>query len=220
MRTSTVPHIVRPSEIRTHLTHAAQGQSAACLTASYQRVAGSFSAPDTVGRVLFNGRLDEGAPLRQIEIGQSVRVDYRFHRTNLVFFSRVSERAEPDVWVLDRPRTVQRLSRRVEPRVLLGDKAEVFLAMVTTSGFSSFPVVDLSAGGLAVRYDARDVGLWVGRRITVWLEIKGEQPVPMCADVRHVSRRGCPPGHKLAGLRFVQPDEDACRLIKATLSEI
>jgi hypothetical protein len=220
MRTSTVPHIVRPSEVRTHLTKAALGQSAACLTASYQRVAGSFSAPDTAGRVLFSGRLDEGAPARQIEIGQSVRVDYRFHRTNLVFFSRVSERTEPDVWVLDRPRTVQRLSRRAEPRVLLGDKAEVFVAMVTTSGFSSFPVVDLSVGGLAVRYDARDVGLWVGRRITVWLEIKGEQPVPMCADVRHVSRRGCPPGYKLAGLRFIQPDEEARRLIKRTLSEI
>ena len=219
MRTSTVSHLVRPSEVRSHLTNAAIGQSAACLTASYQRVTGSFSAPDSVGRVLFNGQLDEGAPARQIEIGQSVRVDYRFERTNLVFFSRVSERSGPDIWILDRPRTVQRLSRRVEPRVLLGDKAEVSMAMVTTAGFASYPVVDLSTGGLAVRYDARDVGLWVGRRITVWLEIKGEQPVAMSADVRHVSRRGCPPGHKLAGLRFVQLDKTSRRLIKQTLSE-
>lgn len=219
MRTSTVSHLVRPSEVRSHLTNAAIGQSAACLTASYQRVTGSFSAPDSVGRVLFNGQLDEGAPARQIEIGQSVRVDYRFECTNLVFFSRVSERSGPDIWILDRPRTVQRLSRRVEPRVLLGDKAEVSVAMVTTAGFASYPVVDLSTGGLAVRYDARDVGLWVGRRITVWLEIKGEQPVAMSVDVRHVSRRGCPPGHKLAGLRFVQLDKKSRRLIKQTLSE-
>ena len=220
MRTSTVPHIVRPNEVRTHLTHAALGQSAACLTASYQRVAGIFSAPDTTGKIMFYGRDDEGSCDRKIEIGQSVRVDYRYHRTNLVFFSRVSEHFAKGSWILDRPRTVQRLSRRIEPRVLMGDKAGVFVAMVTTSGFASYPVVDLSMGGLAVRYDARDVGLWVGRRITVWLELAEEQPVPLSADVRHVSRRGCPPGHKMAGLRFVNPDEDARRLIKHKLTEI
>jgi hypothetical protein len=217
MRTSTVPHIVLPSEVRHHLQSAAIGQSAACLTASYQRVAGSFSVPDTTGRLLFYGRDD--AQARQLDIGQSVRVDYRYHRTNLAFFSRICELASPGEWVLDRPRTVQRLSRRIEPRALIGDKSGVTVAMVTTTGFSSYPLVDLSSGGLAVRYDARDVGLWVGRRITVWLEINEQQPVPLSADVRHVSRRGCPPGHKLAGLRFVNPNEDARRMIKHTLTE-
>jgi hypothetical protein len=220
MRTPTVPHIVRPKEVRTHLTHAALGQSAACLTASYQRVAGSFSAPDTAGRVMFYGRPDDGAEQGPIDVGQSVRVDYRYHRSNLVFFSRISELFGPGSWILDRPRTVQRLSRRVEPRVAIGDGTSVTVAMVTTSGFASFPVIDLSPGGLAVRYDARDMGLWVGRRITIWLELDRRQPLPMTADVRHVSRRGCPPGYKLAGLRFVEPDSESRRLIKATLADI
>ena len=103
---------------------------------------------------------------------------------------------------------------------MLGEDAQVTVAMMTTSGFTSYPVIDLSPGGLAVRYDARDVGLWVGRRISVWLEIKARQPVAFLADVRHVSRRGCPPGHKLAGLRFVNPDEESSQIIQSTLADI
>ena len=220
MGTHTVPHIVRPREVRTHLTHAAMGQSAACLTASYQRVSGSFSAPDTAGRLMFYGRPEAGAEQRLIDVGQNVRVDYRYHRTNLVFFSRISELFGPGSWILDRPRTVQRLSRRIEPRIPLCDSIVATAAMVTAKGFASYPVIDLSSGGLAVRYDARDVGLWVGRRITIWLEMERQEPLPMTADVRHVSRRGCPPGHKLAGLRFVEPEPDSQRIIKAVLSEI
>jgi len=220
MPPSTVPHIVRPKEVRNHLTHAALGQSAACMTASFQRVAGTFSAPDNGGRVMFYGRSAVGGPDQGIDIGQSVRVDYRYHRTNLVFFSRISELFAPGSWILDRPRTVQRLSRRIEPRIAVSEGAALSVAMMTTGGFSSYPVVDLSTGGLAVRYDARDVGLWVGRRVTVWLELLDQQPVPVNTEVRHVSRRGCQPGFKLAGLRFVEPDAESKRIIEASLAQL
>ncbi len=220
MQTATVPHIVRPHEIRDHLTTVAMGRSAACLTASFHQVPGMFSAPDPGGRLLFFGRAAEQDASTGIEIGQSVRVDYRYDRSNLVFFSRVSECLEPGSWMLDRPRVVQRLSRRVEERIPLVTSQGFSLALMTTHGFCSFPLMDLSQSGAAVRYDARKVGLWVGRCITAWIELPNQQTAPVSAIVRHVSRRGCPVGHKRAGLRFVDLDEGTKRLIDGSLSRL
>jgi len=220
MQPSTVPHIVRPNEIRDHLTTVAMGRSAACLTASFHQVPGMFSAPDPGGRLLFFGHASEDGTSSGIEVGQSVRVDYRHDRSNLVFFSRVSECPEPGSWMLARPRVVQRLSRRLEERIPLVPAQGFALALMTSHGFCSFPLMDLSRGGAAVRYDARRVGLWVGRRITAWIELPNQQTAPVTAIVRHVSRRGCPVGHKRAGLRFVDVDEGTQRLIEGSMSRL
>jgi len=91
------------------------------------------------------------------------------------------------------------------------------MAMMTNNGIQAFPLVDLSSGGAAIQYDARQLGLWVGRRITVWLETAEVKGVAITAEVRHVSRRGCAPGHKLAGVRFVDPGLEARQAIEQTL---
>ena len=217
MSYATVPHIVRPKAIARHLELAGLERMAACMTSSYLRVPGTFALEPEAGRLLFQGRRSNVTRVARIENGQSVRVDYRFAEDNLVFFTRITEAPTPGHWQLTRPRSVQRLSRRSETRQLIPESSGVRLAMMTNHGFQSFPVVDLSSGGAAVRYDAREVGLWVGRRITVWLETGDVKGVPVTIEVRHVSRRGCPPGQKLAGVRFVDPGVDARRAIGQTL---
>ena len=217
MSYATVPHIVRPKAIARHLEMAGLERMAACMTSSYLRVPGTFTLDDEGGRLVFEGRRSTVARVARIENGQSVRVDYRFEEDNLVFFTRITEAPTPGQWQLTRPRSVQRLSRRYEIRQPMPESSGVRLAMMTNHGFQSFPVVDLSSGGAAVRYDAREVGLWVGRRITVWLETGDVNGVPVTIEVRHVSRRGCPPGQKLAGVRFVDPGVDARRAIGQTL---
>ena len=109
------------------------------------------------------------------------------------------------------------MSRRADERYPIPESSGVRLAMMTNHGFQSFPVVDLSSGGAAVRYDAREVGLWVGRRVTVWLETGSVKGMPVTVEVRHVSRRGCRPGHKLAGVRFVEPGLDVRRTVDQML---
>ena len=217
MSYATVPHIVRPKAIARHLEVASAEQMAACMTSSYLRVPGTFELAQNSGQLLFLGRESTIGRVARIECGQSVRVDYRFEEDNLVFFTRITQSNEPGSWQLTRPHTVQRLSRRSQVRQLIPESSGVRLAMMTNRGFQSFPVVDLSSGGAAVRYDAREVGLWVGRRVTVWLETSDVKGVPVTIEVRHVSRRGCPPGQKLAGVRFVDPGADARRAIGQTL---
>jgi len=217
MSYATVPHIVRPKAIARHLEVAGAERMAACMTSSYLRVPGTFELAESSGQLIFLGRESTVSRVARIECGQSVRVDYRFAEDNLVFFTRITESIEPGSWQLTRPHAVQRLSRRSQVRQLIPECSGVRLAMMTNRGFQSFPVVDLSSGGAAVRYDAREVGLWVGRRVTVWLETGDVKGVPVTIEVRHVSRRGCPPGQKLAGVRFVDPGADARRAIGQTL---
>ena len=217
MSYATVPHIIRPKLVMRHLKSAAVEGSAACLTSSYLRVPGSFDWTDEDAGLTFVGRESTLSRVARIESGQSVRVDYRFGADSLVFFSRIMESVEPGLWRLSRPRMVQRLSRRGNDRQPLPESAGVRLAMMTNQGMQSYPVVDLSSGGAAVRYDAREIGLWVGRRVTVWLETGSVSGVPVTVEVRHVSRRGCGPGFKLAGVRFVDPGLDARRAIDKTL---
>ena len=217
MSYATVPHIVRPKAIERHLAVASAEQMAACMTSSYLRVPGTFEVSDNTNHLMFMGQRSSVSRQARIENGQSVRVDYRFAEDNLVFFARITEASTPGSWMLTRPHTVQRLSRRVHERHPIPESSGVRLAMMTNHGFQSFPVVDLSSGGAAVRYDAREVGLWVGRCVTVWLETRDVKGVPITIEVRHVSRRGCPPGQKLAGVRFVDPGADARRAIGQTL---
>ena len=217
MSFATVPHIVRPKAIEQHLAVASAGQMAACMTSSYLRVRGTFEVSAENNNLLFLGQRSWASKSARIESGQSVRVDYRFADDNLVFFAQVAESSSPGSWMLTRPQTVQKLSRRAHERYIMPESAGVRLAMMTNHGFQSFPVVDLSSGGAAVRYDAREVGLWVGRRVTVWLETRDVKGVPITIEVRHVSRRGCLPGQKLAGVRFVDPGADARRAIGQTL---
>jgi hypothetical protein len=187
------------------------------MTSSYLRVPGTFEVSNNDDHLMFMGQRSLVSRSAHIENGQSVRVDYRFAEDNLVFFARITEASTPGSWILSKPRSVQRLSRRTDERQLLPESSGVRLAMMTNHGFQSFPVVDLSSGGAAVRYDAREVGLWVGRRVTVWLETRDVKGVPLTIEVRHVSRRGCPPGQKMAGVRFVDPGSDARRAIGQTL---
>jgi hypothetical protein len=217
MSHATVPHITRPKQVSRHLASVSNAGSAACLTSSYLRVPGTFDWDSEAGGLTFVGRDSTLSRIAQIASGQSVRVDYRHDIDNLVFFSRITESVAPGTWRLSRPRTVQRLHRRGSDRHLLPESAGVRLAMMTNQGFQSYPVVDLSSGGAAVRYDARSIGLWVGRRITVWLETGSVKGMAVTAEVRHLSRRGCSPGHKLAGVRFVDPGLDARRAIDETL---
>ena len=217
MSYATVPHIVRPKAIARHLEVAGSERMTACMTSSYLRVPGTFELESEEGCLIFQGRRSTVSRVARIETGQSVRIDYRFDEDNLVFFTRITEAPTPGSWQLTRPHSVQRLSRRSEVRQLIPESSGVRLAMMTNHGFQSFPVVDLSSGGAAVRYDAREVGLWVGRRVTVWLETGDVKGVPVTIEVRHVSRRGCPPGQKLAGVRFVDPGVDARRAIGQTL---
>lgn len=213
----TVPHIVRPRQVSRHLSSLADDGSAACMTSSYLRVPGIVSLEDE-GRVLkFEGRESTLSRVARIESGQSVRVDYRYEADNLVFFTRITEPVRPGTWQLARPMTVQRLTRRTDFRRPVPESAGIRVALMTNHGFQSYPVVDLSSGGAAVRYDAREVGLWVGRRVTVWLEFADVQGVPVTAEVRHVSRRGCPPGYKQVGLRFVDPGPVVRRAIDQSL---
>jgi hypothetical protein len=217
MSYATVPHIVRPKAVVRHLEVAGAERMAACMTSNYLRVPGTFGLSEESGNLIFLGRQSKVSRVARIECGQSVRVDYRFEEDNLVFFSRITESREPGSWQLTPPQTVQRLSRRSEVRHPISESSGVRLAMMSNHGFQSFPVVDLSSGGAAVRYDAREVGLWVGRRVTVWLETGDVKGVPVTIEVRHVSRRGCPPGQKIAGVRFVDPGADARRAIGQTL---
>ena len=217
MNSLTVPHITKARSVTRHLQTIAYDVTAACLTSNYLQVPGSFDVLEQPTGLAFVGRPGTLSRVARIEAGQSVRVDYRFAENNLVFFTRITEAKTPGHWQLTRPRSVQRLSRRSEARHLMPEGSGVRLAMMTNHGFQSFPVVDLSSGGAAVRFDAREVGLWVGRRITVWLETGDVKGVPITIEVRHVSRRGCPPGQKLAGVRFVDPGVDARRAIGQTL---
>ena len=41
--------------------------------------------------------------------------------------------------------------------------------------------------------------------------------VAVTVEVRHVSRRGCGPGHKIAGVRFVDPGVQARQAIDRVL---
>ena len=217
MSYATVPHITRPKHVSRHLETASLDGSAACMTSSYLRVPGTFDWNVEGGGLTFLGRTSTLSRVARIESGQSVRIDYRFETDSLVFFSRITERLEPGSWRLSRPKTVSRLTRRGNDRRPLSESAGVALAMMTNQGLQSYPVVDLSSGGAAVRYDARSIGLWVGRRITVWLETGSVKGAPVTAEVRHISRRGCSPGHKLAGVRFVDPDLEIRRAIDKTL---
>ena len=219
MSYATVPHIVRPKLVLKHLRTASVENAAACLTSSYLRVPGTIDWTDDDLGLSFLGRESTLSRVARIESGQSVRVDYRFGAESLVFFSRITESVEPGLWRLSHPRMVQRLSRRGTDRQPIPESAGVKLAMMTNQGMQSYPVIDLSSGGAAVRYDAREIGLWVGRRVTVWLETGLVSGVPVTVEVRHVSRRGCGPGYKLAGVRFVDPNLDARRAIDHTLFE-
>lgn len=217
MSYATVPHIIRPKLVARHLRTASVESAAACLTSSYLRVPGTIDWSDDDVGLTFVGRESTLSRVARIESGQSVRVDYRFGTESLVFFSRITASIEPGLWQLSHPRMVQRLTRRGSDRQPIPESAGVQLAMMTNQGMQSYPVVDLSSGGAAVRYDAREIGLWVGRRVTVWLETGSVSGVPVTVEVRHVSRRGCGPGYKLAGVRFVDPNLDARRAIDQTL---
>jgi len=219
MSYATVPHIVHPRAVARHLSRATFEQVGACMTSSYLRVPGAFGwGPDQLG-LIFMGREGIRSRAAGIEIGQSVRVDYRHGADSLMFFSRITEALEPGTWRLSRPGTVQRLARRKEERHPISPSSGNQVAMMTNQGMQAFPIVDLSSGGAAVQYDARVVGLWVGRRVTVWLEAGGVKGVALTSEVRHISRRGCAPGHKLAGLRFVDLDLDARRAVDQVLTD-
>jgi hypothetical protein len=94
------------------------------------------------------------------------------------------------------------------------------LALMTTSGLQSFPLADVSRGGGAVVYDAREVGLWVGRKLTAWIELPQQQTAPVSMVVRYVSRTGCAVGFKRAGLRFVELDVGTKRMIAGSLAQL
>ena len=217
MSYATVPHIVRPRMVARHLRTASMADAAACMTSSYLRVPGTFDWSDDGRQLTFVGRDITLSRVARIETGQSVRIDYRFETDSLVFFSRITESLEPGCWQLSQPRSVQRLSRRDNDRQALPESAGVRLAMMTNQGLQSYPVADLSSGGAAVRYNASEVGLWVGRRVTVWLETGSVKSMPVTVEVRHVSRRGCGPGHKLAGVRFVDTGLDVRRAVDQLL---
>lgn len=208
MSYATEPHIVRPRMVSKHLRSAALADSAACMTSSYLRIPGSIDCSEESSDLRFVGRDITLSRVARVEPGQSVRIDYRFDAESLVFFSRVMESPEPGSWLLSYPRAVQRLSRRGNDRQALPESAGVRLAMMTNHGLQSYPLVDLSSGGAAVRYNANEIGLWVGRRVTVWLETGSIKGVPVTVEVRHISRGGCGPGHKIAGVRFVDPGRD------------
>jgi len=219
MSYATIPHIIRPRAVARHLTEATFGQVGACMTSSYLRVPGAFGWGVDRLDLIFEGQ--EGVRSRSagIEIGQSVRVDYRHGSDSLLFFSRITEALEPGAWRLSRPGTVQRVTRRFEARHPIPLSSGNQVAMMTNQGMQAFPIVDMSSGGAAVQYDSRVVGLWVGRRVTVWLETGGVKGVALSSEVRHISRRGCAPGHKLAGLRFVDLDFDARRAVDQVLTD-
>lgn len=219
MSYATVPHIIRPRAVSRHLNQASLGAAAACMTSNYLRIPGTFDWDDGESGLVFVGRTGTLSRVARIEAGQSVRIDYRYDTDQLVFFSRITDRLEPGAWRLSRPRTVQRLTRREDIRHPISSSSGVKMAMMTNQGIQAFPIVDLSSGGAAVQYDARQLGLWVGRRITVWLESGDLKGVAVTAEVRHVSRRGCAPGHKLAGVRFVDPSADARQAIDHVLFE-
>lgn len=219
MSYATVPHIIRPRAVATHLTEATFGQVGACMTSSYLRVPGAFGWGMDRLDLIFQGQ--EGVRSRSagVQRGQSVRVDYRHGSDSLLFFSRITEALEPGTWRLSRPGTVRRVTRRLEERHPMPQSSGNQVAMMTNQGMQAFPIVDLSSGGAAVQYDSRVLGLWVGRRVTVWLETGGVKGVALSSEVRHISRRGCAPVHKLAGLRFVDLDFDARRAVDQVLAD-
>ena len=217
MSYATVPHLIRPRAVARHLSRVALDGGAACMTSSYLRVPGTVEWDSHDSGLIFQGRPTTLSRVARIEKGQSVRVDYRHNTDRLVFFSRITDALEEGSWRLSRPQTVQRLTRRDGIRHPMTPTSGVRMAMMTNDGIQAFPIADLSSGGAAIQYDARQLGLWVGRRITVWLETTEVKGVAITAEVRHVSRRGCAPGHKLAGVRFVDPGLEARQAIEQTL---
>jgi hypothetical protein len=71
-----------------------------------------------------------------------------------------------------------------------------------------------------VVYDAQEVDLWVGRKLTAWIELPKQQTAPEPIVVRHVSRTGCGVGFYRAGLRFVDLDVGTKRMIAGSLARV
>ncbi len=217
MNSLTVPHITKARSVTRHLQTIAYDVTAACLTSNYLQVPGSFDVLEQPTGLAFVGRPGTLSRVARIEAGQSVRVDYRFRDDRLLFFSRILRQSEPGVWKLSRPRMVQRRTRRVQERRPVRGDVGLRMAMMTNQGIQPFTLIDLSSGGAAVQFDPRLVGLWVGRRMTVWLETPEHQGVVVTVEVRHVSRRGCAPGHKIAGVRFVDPGTQVRQVVDRVL---
>ena len=217
MSTTSVPHITRPRAVARHLRTISYDVTAACMTSSYLEVPGTFDAAMDEDGLVFVGRPGPLSRAAQIEPGQAVRIDYRFQAEPLFFVSRIMGEAHHGGWTLARPRSVQRRTRRDSQRRSMPAGTGVQMAIMTNQGIQPFPIVDLSSGGAAVQYDPRRVGLWVGRRLTVWLEAPERTGVAVTVEVRHVSRRGCGPGHKIAGVRFVDSGAQARQAIDRVL---
>ena len=217
MSTTSVPHITRPRAIARHLRIISYDVTAACMTSSYLEVPGAFDAAMDENGLVFIGRPGPLSRVARIESGQAVRIDYRFQSEPLFFVSRIMGEAEHGAWRLARPRSVQRRTRRDNERRLLAAEHGLQMAIMTNQGIQPFPIIDLSHSGASVQYDPRRIGLWVGRRLTVWLESPERTGVAVTAEVRHVSHRGCGAGHKRAGVRFVDPDVQARQAIDRVL---
>jgi len=217
MNFTSVPHITRPRAVARHLQTISYDVTAACMTSSYLELPGMFDAAGEGNGLVFVGRPGPLSRVARIEPGQAVRIDYRFQSEPLFFVSRIMGEEEHGAWRLARPRSVQRRTRRGNERHPVTGENGLRMAIMTNQGIQPFPIVDLSSSGAAVQYDPRRIGLWIGRRLTVWLEAPERTGVAVTIEVRHVSRRGCGPGHKFAGVRFVDASAQARQAIDRVL---
>ncbi len=162
-------------------------------------VLGRFGWPDEPARVVFR----TATPAR---VGPEERLSIEFRSATMAFrFHTRIHRAQQRELHLVRPRRVEVLERRREPRVPVGQGFQWHCDQADLHG----TVVDLSRSGLALLVDEPPTTP-LHRSLSGWLELPGSQP--LATEVRLANRRVTDDG-VVVGLEVVEMTPEGRHLL-------
>ena len=215
---STIPTLWlrRPERIHQHLEFAAHEIQVCVLSVGGQQVFGRVSAPSEKGGCFefeAHGRL-EGIVLPP-RPGATVRLDYEGEADRYAFFSEVVEVRGPLSWTLASPNAIERKDKRQSTRLAIEGEFGFGLHLQVAQQWMSFPLLDISDGGVAFRFDAENMPLLPGELLSGTLQIPGHRSIEVKLEVRYVQD---PESGGIAGTRFRQIGYDDRMVVRSLVA--
>jgi hypothetical protein len=190
--------LTRASDIIDHLVYAAATERPVTLSGAGFAVRGTFAAPEG-GWALFVPDTSVTIPFPRI--AAAVRADYQGDADVYCFYSKLMSVDARGRWVLQAPVTVERNDRRIISRYNVAGISGFCFRVTEWSTQPLLGVYDLSVAGLGIINDPRRLQLEPEQLIEGALHMPGEDPVPMCVEVRNSRDYPRKPGFKVVGAR-------------------
>lgn len=216
---STIPTLWlrRPERIQQHLEFAAHEIQVCVLSVGGQQVFGRVSAPSEKGGCVHfeaHGRL-EGIVIPP-QPGAPVRIDYEGESDRYTFFSEIVEVRGALSWTLASPNAIERKDKRQSSRTAVEGEAGFSLHLQVAQQWVSFPMLDLSDGGVAFRFDPQTLPLVPGELLSGTLKIPGHRAIEVTLEVRYVQGPG---SSDIVGTRFRQIGYDDRLAVRSLVAD-